>query len=300
MIEGRIVKGIGGFYYVRTEQGLIECKPRGIFRKQDITPLVGDIVKISIIEGSQLQGFIHQILPRKTLLRRPAVANVEQCVAVISVDQPEPDLLFLDRLLVVSEANGLENVICFNKIDLDAEEKYQHLAEEYRRIGYTVVCTSALTGEGIGCLKNLLKDRISVFSGLSGVGKSSLLNSIQPSLRLRTGQISQKLRRGRHTTRHAELLELEIGGMVVDTPGFSLLKLSALEESGLEIDNLSRYFPEFDPFTGKCRFNGCRHIKEPDCMVKKAVEQGEIAKWRYENYITLMAELEEGRRRKYD
>lgn len=300
MIEGRIVKGIGGFYYVKTNRGLIESKPRGIFRKKQIKPMVGDKVMLSLYDGDHIQGVIEEILPRLTVLLRPTVTNVEQCIVVVSVDQPKPDLLFVDRLLVQGEANNLENVICFNKIDLDDTGGYIDFVKWYKKIGYTVVCTSVKTGDGIDALINTLKNKISVLSGLSGVGKSSLINSVQPDLKLKTGKISSKLKRGRHTTRHVELMELNVGGMVVDTPGFSSLKLNSLDGYGLDVDNLCYYFLEFQSLTDRCRFYGCRHMTEPDCAIKKAAEKGEIAGWRYQNYISLMEELQEGRRKRYD
>jgi len=300
MVEGRIIKGIGGFYYVSTDRGLIECKPRGIFRKEDIIPLVGDKVRISFHNDSQLQGVIEEILPRETMLLRPAVANVEQCVVVVSIEHPKPDLLFLDRLLVLTEISNLEMLICFNKIDLAQDLEYKEYVKLYGKIGYPVVCTSVKTGEGIDGLRNALQGRISVFSGLSGVGKSSLLNSVQPHFKLKTGQISNKLKRGRHTTRHVELMKLMVGGMVVDTPGFSSIKLGLLDEHILNEYNLCNYFPEFQFFMGSCRFSGCRHINEPDCSVKKAVENGDIAEWRYRNFIKLTEELKKSRRKRYD
>jgi ribosome biogenesis GTPase len=300
MQEGRIVKGIGGFYYVRTGSELVECKPRGIFRKDKITPLVGDRVRISLLEGSELQGVIEEILPRDTVLLRPMVANVEQCVVVLSVDNPKPDLLLLDRLLVMVELSGLKASVCVNKTDLSGDGGYEDIAKVYRDIGYRVIYTSTITGQGIDELRDVLKDRISVFAGLSGVGKSSLLNRVQPHLKLKTGEISNKLKRGKHTTRHAELLELTFGGMVVDTPGFSSLKLSSVDYDKVLNLDLSYCFPEFHPYLNSCRFTGCRHLKEPGCSVKAAVEEGRIADWRYKNYTILLEEIEESRRKRYD
>ncbi|MBA1333794.1 MAG: Ribosome small subunit biogenesis RbfA-release protein RsgA [Firmicutes bacterium] len=300
MLQGRVVKGIGGFYYVRTELGLIECKPRGIFRKEKISPLVGDRVKISLIKSTGEQGVIEEILPRENVLIRPSVANVDHCVIVMSLDNPKPDLLLLDRLLVMAGVSNLNSIICINKMDLESSGCSTEFAETYVSAGYRVVRTSTKTGQGLDDLKDALKDRTSVFAGLSGVGKSSLLNSIQPQLQLRTGEISDRLKRGRHTTRHAELLELSFGGMVVDTPGFSSLKLSALKYEDIVNMDLAAYFPEFKVYSGRCRFAGCRHLKEPGCSVKSAVEKGRIASWRYENYTEIMGEIEESRRRRYD
>jgi ribosome biogenesis GTPase len=247
MYQGRIMKGIGGFYYVSTEIGLVECKPRGIFRKDSLTPLVGDKVMVSLVEGDTLQGVIQEILPRENMLIRPNVANVQQCVIVVAIDRPEPDLLLLDRLLVLAEVNGLDKVICFNKTDLHKRKRHDQIIEIYRRAGYPVICTSTKTGEGMDRMKDVLKGKVSVFAGMSGVGKSSLMNSIEPRLGLKTGEISAKLRRGRHTTRHAELLELSSGGMVVDTPGFSSLSLGAVKElEDMDESALGSFYPEFD------------------------------------------------------
>ncbi|MFA6670963.1 MAG: ribosome small subunit-dependent GTPase A [Bacillota bacterium] len=301
MYEGRIMKGIGGFYYVNTDIGLIECKPRGIFRKDRQTPLVGDKVLVSLIEGSPGQGIIREILPRKNMLLRPSVANVQQCVVVVATQRPQPDLLLLDRLLVLAQINEMDKIICINKMDLDSEGKNQNVIDAYRQVGYVVLCTSTKTGQGITKLKEILKDRVSVFAGMSGVGKSSIMNSMQPGLGLKTGGTSQKLKRGRHTTRHVELLELDFGGMVVDTPGFSSLSLGTVKElKDMEESEFTRFYPEFGNSPGECRFAGCRHISEPDCSVKMAVERGGIAGFRYRNYIKLLEELRQSRRKKYD
>lgn len=301
MIEGRIVKGIGGFYYVNTNIGSIECTPRGVFRKTGQTPLVGDMVLISIIDSSDMEGVIEEILPRENVLLRPNVANVQQCVVIVAAKRPKPDLLLLDRLLILADAQGMARVVCFNKTDLDREGENENIISRYRQAGYKVLSTSVKTGQGIDKLGEMLKDRISVFAGVSGVGKSSILNSLQPGLDLKVGEISPKLKRGRHTTRHAELLELSFGGMVVDTPGFSSLNLSGLQDlTGLEDSQFSRFYPEFDDVSRGCKFIGCKHINEPNCAVKRAVEKGEIAVFRYENYRKLLEELQRNRRKKYD
>jgi ribosome biogenesis GTPase len=300
MLEGRIVKGVGGFYYVKNDLGLTECRPRGVFRIQGIVPMVGDIVRYSQVKGDKLQGIIEEILPRKTVLFKPMVANVQQCIVVMSVDRPKPDLLFTDRLIVLASISGLETVICINKTDLDTDNSYKDIAKVYMSAGYPVVCTSTRSRQGISNLIGLIKDRISVFSGPSGVGKSSLLNSIQPDLKLKTGDISEKLKRGKHTTRHAELLELAFGGMVVDTPGFSSIKLSSVTIQRAEDINMQSCFPEFEGYREQCKFIGCRHNKEPECGVKEAVIRGDITGWRYQNYLSLMAELEDNRRSRYD
>lgn len=301
MQQGRIIKGIGGFYYVSTDLGLIECKPRGIFRKNGLIPLVGDKVTFSLIRGSDKQGVIEKILPRESLLLRPSVANVNQCVIVSSINRPKPDLLLLDRLLVLVQVNGLGAIVCFNKMDLDINGEYDQAMDVYSRAGYQVLRTSTKTGVGIEDLREKLRDKISVFAGMSGVGKSSLMNKLQPQLLLKIGKVSDRLRRGRHTTRHTQLIELESGGMVVDTPGFSSLSLGAVKElSDMDESALGHFYPEFREHLGKCRFTGCRHLKEPGCSVKYAVEKGDVASIRYNNYVRLMEELMESRRRRYD
>lgn len=301
MIEGRIIKGIGGFYYVNTPAGLIECKPRGLFRKDSQSPLVGDMVLISLIEGSASQGVIREILPRDNRLSRPNVANVQQCVVVIAIKKPKPDLLLADRLLILAEINKMKKIICFNKMDLRWNDEIRNIIEVYQGAGYNVLCTSTKTGQGIEELKEVLRDKLSVFAGMSGVGKSSIINKLQPGLDLKVGEISSRLKRGRHITRHAELLDLDFGGMVVDTPGFSSLSLStqkALED--VEERDFGNFYKEFIKFIGKCKFVGCKHINEPDCAVKNAVEKEEIALFRYNNYLTLLEELRRSRRKKYD
>jgi ribosome biogenesis GTPase len=295
MIEGKIIKGIAGFYYVKTDQDVYECKARGKFRNENISPLIGDQVLITIEEQVSSNGFqvgnIEEILLRKNQLIRPTVSNVDQAVIVFASSNPAPNLDLLDRFLILVEEQHLDVCICINKIDIDEEKQYQKIEKVYSAIGYTVIATSAISGQGIDRLRECLQNKTTVFAGPSGVGKSTLLNAVQPSLKLKTGQISKKVKRGKHTTRHAELLGLDTGGFVVDTPGFSSLMLNHISK-----DQLQYYFPEFEPYIQSCKFTGCSHIHEPNCVVKEKVEEEVINKNRYERYIKLYEQLEDKRR----
>ncbi|NTV90752.1 MAG: ribosome small subunit-dependent GTPase A, partial [Clostridiales bacterium] len=275
MPSGIILKGIGGFYYVLAEGAIHECKARGIFRKDGITPLPGDRVTISINAG-KTTGNIDEILPRDIILVRPAVTNVNQVVVTISARSPVPDLLLLDKLLLTAAKEKLTAVVCINKIDLDENSEFTAIADSYRNAGYTVITTSSRTGEGQEELRETLKGKITVFSGQSGVGKSTLINNIMESCVMKTGMISDRSDRGKHTTRHAELIPLEGGGFLADTPGFSSFELAAMEPSILKT-----LYPEFARYEEDCRFSGCAHVNEPDCAVKAAVESGDISRDRY-------------------
>ncbi len=290
MIKGIIIKGIGGFYYVKVEDSVYECKARGRFRKEKITPLVGDHVYISLDDGSR-QGVIEGFMDRKTELIRPPVANVDQAVIVFAIQQPNPNLSLLDRFLVLAENEDLNVVICLNKMDLEDQRELQRIRDIYEKTGYRVIATSTKTGTGVEDLRGQLKDQITVFAGPSGVGKSSLLNSLQPNLALQTGEISQKIERGKHTTRHVELLSLEFGGWVLDTPGFSSLQVDSIKK-----EELKYLFKEFNEYSDSCKFQPCNHINEPDCAVKKALEEGHVYSGRYESYRQLLVEIEQARR----
>ncbi|MDY5212126.1 ribosome small subunit-dependent GTPase A [Intestinibacter sp.] len=292
MIEGRIIKGIGGFYYVDTDSGLYECRARGIFRKNKITPLVGDFVKISIVDEENKKGVVEEIAERETELVRPPIANVNKALIVFAVKNPTPHLSLLDRFIVLAERENLEIVIILTKIDLDDDNTFEKIKNIYEPCGYRVIGVSNLEKKNIDKVKEELKDNTVVFAGPSGVGKSSLLNEIDKNFQLKTGDVSDKIKRGKHTTRHAELFELEFGGMVADTPGFSSLTLDDIED----ID-LKDYFIEFDNYDD-CKFGSrCIHQNEPNCAVKEAVENGEIPKERYESYIQLLNEIRQGKRR---
>ncbi len=290
MQKGVILKGIGGFYYVDTETGVYECRARGIFRKEGIRPTVGDDVEISILDETHKKGSLDVILPRRNELIRPRVANVDQAVIVFAVKSPNlnPDLL--DRFLILAEEQKLDIVLVLNKTDKDKSCRYAETAELYRKIGYTVICTSTENGEGIDQLREALTDKISVFAGPSGVGKSSLINKTFPGLSLNTGEVSEKIQRGKHTTRHAELIQITEKSYIVDSPGFTSLYLTHIPA-----ENLQYYFREFQPYVHACYYNGCQHINEPDCAVKAHLGM-EIDSRRYERYLTLYEELENERR----
>ena len=294
MINGKIIKGIGGFYYVDTEKGLYECRARGIFRKNKITPLVGDRVSISVVDEENKKGVVEEIEKRDTELVRPPIANVDKALIVFAIKNPAPNLSLLDRFIVLAEKENLEIVIVFTKVDLDADgELLEELKSIYEVSGYKVIPVSNKLKLNIDKIKEELKGSVVVFAGPSGVGKSSLLNEIDGNFQLQTGEVSDKIKRGKHTTRHAELLKLECGGMVADTPGFSSLTLDDIDES-----ELKEYFIEFDKHDD-CRFGSrCIHENEPSCAVKEAVENGEISKKRYESYIQLLNEIRSGKRRK--
>lgn len=292
MDYGIIFKGIGGFYYVKFNDAIYECKARGKFKNQKVTPLVGDYVHISIQDEEKKLGMIEEILERKTELLRPTVANVNQAIIVFSIKNPLPNIILLDKMLVLAEQSALNIVICFNKADLDVDFDYEKYEAIYSRIGYPVLKTCAIEGEGIDELSYYLKDKITVFSGPSGVGKSSLLNAVHEGFTLQTGEISEKIKRGKHTTRHSELLELKNGGIVVDTPGFTSLSMHEIEA-----EDLKEYFPEFRMMDDQCKFDNCMHINEPDCIVKAAVVDNRISKDRYEAYLYILKEISEHRRK---
>ena len=287
--QGRIMKGIGGFYYVDTADGVLECRARGIFRKEKITPLVGDVVEITVDESTGT-GAVDSILPRKNELLRPPVANVTQMAVVTATANPRPNLYLLDKLIAAAEYAKLEPLICWNKTDLEADRE---LAEIYREAGFWTLCLSAETGENIPVLKAKLKDQVTVFAGNSGVGKSSLLNRIFEREAFATGVVSQRVERGKHTTRHCELVALPGGGYVIDTPGFGSLDLALLN-----IEDCAALFREFPPYIAQCRFRDCSHTVEKGCGVRKALEKGEIAPSRHESYCRLVQEIKNVRRRK--
>lgn len=292
MLNGTIIKGIGGFYYVDTDNGLYECRARGIFRKEKITPLVGDRVSISVVDEDTKKGVVEEIDKRETELIRPPIANVNKALIVFAIKNPKPNLSLLDRFIVLAEKENLEIVIVFTKIDIDDENYLDEIKGIYELSGYKVIPVSNKANINIDKIKDELKNSVVVFAGPSGVGKSSLLNEIDSNFKLQTGEVSDKIKRGKHTTRHAELLKLECGGMVADTPGFSSLTLDDISEN-----ELKHYFIEFDEYND-CRFGSrCIHQNEPGCAVKEAVENGEISKKRYDSYIQLLNEIRQGKRR---
>lgn len=286
------MKGIAGFYYIHAENGdIYECKAKGIFRKDNQKPLVGDQVEIAILDEKEKKGNLVRILPRKNALIRPAVANVDQAFVIFAMEDPKPNFLLLDRFLIMMEQAGIPAIICFNKKDLACEEELTSLYQIYTKCGYKVILASAKCEEGMNEIKELLRGKTTVVAGPSGVGKSSLTNLMQEDVQMETGEISKKLKRGRHTTRHSQVISVGENTYLMDTPGFSSLYLTDMEEQ-----ELKDYFPEFGKYEGNCRFLGCRHISEPSCAVKEAVENQEISKLRYEDYLSLHEELKEKRR----
>ncbi len=283
--SGRIMKALSGFYYVQTSDRLVECKARGRFRKEGITPLVGDWVDISL---EQEKGMIEQIQPRRNSFVRPAVANLDLLVLLVSEAIPVTEPFLIDRITAIAGDQNVPVVICINKSDLEAGETLSHI---YRSAGYDVVCTSAATGEGIDALRELIRGKVTAFSGNSGVGKSSVLNCLNGSLSLKTGEISEKLGRGRHTTRHIELFALDETTLVADTPGFSSFDTEQMEI--ILKENLQYAFPDFAPYLGQCQFHDCAHLKEPGCRITQAVAAGEIQTSRYDSYVKLYEKAKE-------
>lgn len=291
-MQGKIVKGIAGFYYVHVVgSGVYECKAKGIFRKEKIKPLVGDNVRIEILEEEEKTGNIVDILPRSNELIRPAVANIDQALVVFSVLKPAPHFNLLDRFLVMMESKGLPVVLCFNKTDIADEPQVDMLRAVYEGCGYPLIFVSARDGQDIGRVKHLLKGKTTAVAGPSGVGKSTLINALNPEAQMETGAISQKIERGRHTTRHSELFPVDEDSYIMDTPGFSSLYVNDFEK-----EELKYYFPEFAEYEGACRFHGCDHVHEPGCLVKQAVEEGKIHHIRYEDYTEMYEELKSRRR----
>ena len=290
--KGTILKGIGGFYYVETEKGIIECRARGRFRKEKISPLVGDKIVVDLQENSN-QGYIMEILPRKNQMERPAISNIDQVIITFAATKPDINLQMLQKFIVYAEHLNIQSVLVINKIDLDPEKKYLDILKVFMDAGYPVVEVSAKDEIGIVEICEILKDKISVFAGPSGAGKSTILNRIKPGLQLKTGELSKKIDRGVHTTRHAELIDLNSGGRVADTPGFTSLDLNELH-----VEEIKDCFPEFLKLSPDCRFNGCNHLKEPDCAIKKAVESGSLEKFRYDFYVYIQEEKKNFRRYK--
>ena len=291
-MQGKIIKGIAGFYYVHVvESGLYECKAKGVFRKEKIKPLVGDMVEMDVLDEAEKKGNIVDILPRKNELIRPAVANIDQALVVFAVTKPKPHFNLLDRFLIMMESKEIPVVLCFNKKDIATEPEIQKLKDIYESCGYQMIFTSAIQEENVSQLKELLKGKTTAIAGPSGVGKSSLINILQPDAKMETGSISEKIERGKHTTRHSELIWIEDDTYIMDTPGFSSLYTNDFEKEELKF-----YFTEFSPFEGQCRFQGCDHVHEPGCAVKDALEEGKIHPVRYENYLEMYQELKEKRR----
>lgn len=295
-MKGKIIKGIGGFYYIdvadaQQEGKIYECRAKGIFRKEKIKPLVGDNVEIEVLSEEERTGNLTDILPRKNELIRPAVANVDQALVIFASMKPAPNFNLLDRFLLMMQRQEIPTIICFNKKDLVSEEELDNLKRIYENSGCRLLFTSALEGENLELLKELLHGKTTTVAGPSGVGKSSLINALGGDRLMETGAVSEKIDRGKHTTRHSQLIPLGEDTYIMDTPGFSSLYVEDMEK-----EELKDYVPEFYPYEGTCRFLPCTHTHEPGCRVKEALEEGTISDVRYENYLMMYEELKNKRR----
>ena len=286
-MQGKIIKGIAGFYYVYVaDAGIYECKAKGAFRNQKIKPLVGDDVEIQIIDEENKKGNVEEILPRKMDLIRPAVANVDMALVIFAAAKPEPNLNLLDRFLCMMEYQHVPVTIVFNKCDLIDEDEKKRLADIYEAAGYPVLFTSVKQGIGVEAVKEVLHGKTTTVAGPSGVGKSSTINALQSHVVVETGEISEKIERGKNTTRHSEIIPISSDTFIVDTPGFS-----SMDAPGLEKEDLWRCFPEFVEHEPYCKFQGCSHINEPNCGVKEALTEGKISQVRYDNYVLIYEEM---------
>jgi ribosome biogenesis GTPase len=291
-MKGKIVKGISGFYYVHVaETGIYECKAKGIFRNQKIKPLVGDDVEIVVLDEEKKIGNVEKILPRTRELIRPAVANIDMALVIFAAAKPDPNFNLLDRFLCMMEYQKVPVTICFNKCDLVTEEQREVLRKIYKLAGYELLFTSAKTQENVEKLKSVLQGKMTAVAGPSGVGKSSLINDLQDAVQMQTGGISDKIERGKHTTRHSQIIPIAENTYIMDTPGFSSMDLP-----GFSKEDLWTCYPEFVRFEPECRFIGCSHIGEPDCGVKTALAEGKISQVRYDNYVQLYQEMKNMRK----
>lgn len=292
-MQGKIIRGIAGFYYVHVpETGILECKAKGIFRKNKLKPLVGDLVEAGILDEENKKGNIDKVLERKNELIRPAVANIDQALVIFAVKKPEPNLNLLDRFLIMMQQKDIPCILVFNKRDLASEGEKRELETIYQNSGCEVRFVSAKQDQDIDEIKKILKGKTSAVAGPSGVGKSSLINRLQNDISMETGSISEKIERGKHTTRHTELIPIGEDTFIMDTPGFSSLAVFDMEKEELE-----QFYPEFDNYRDHCRFQGCSHTHEPGCRVKEALEEKMISRERYENYRLIYEELKN--RKKY-
>lgn len=288
MLRGIVIKAYNSFYYVQTNEKVTMCTLRGRFKKERFSLIVGDEVEYALDAG---KGVIERILPRHSVLKKPPVANVDQVVLTFAAVSPDINLQLIDRFLVLAEMSRLVTIICINKVDLADTDELSKISNLYQKIGYPIFLLSAKTELGIVDLKNILYNKISVFAGPSGVGKSTILNAIEPGLSLVTGEISEKIKRGKHTTRFAQLLPISGGGLLVDTPGFSFTEFNEIEKA-----ELTYYFREMERIAPQCKFNTCLHDKEPQCAVKQAVASGNISESRYQSYLEILGEIIKNRR----
>lgn len=291
-MQGKIIRGIAGFYYVHNGSHVYECKAKGIFRKDGIKPLVGDNVELEVLDEEKLTGNIIKILPRVSEIIRPAVANVDQAMIIFAIQKPDPNFNLLDRFIIYMEQKKLPCIICFNKQDIASEEEKAAIAAAYEGSGCKVLFTSALEEDGLDEIRKLLKGKTTTVAGPSGVGKSSLINKLQTGTYMETGEISVKIERGKHTTRHSEMIAIDEDTYILDTPGFSSLQLFDVSR-----ETLKDYYTEFDDYSSECRFLDCIHQNEPDCGIKNALREGRISQIRYDNYLLLLEEL--ANRRQY-
>ena len=285
--KGKIIKGIGGFYYVETDQGLVECKARGKFRKDDITPIVGDNVEVNIDDDGK--GYVLSILKRTNSFIRPPIANIDKLLIVSSVVTPSPDPLFIDKMLVIAESASVKAALCFNKSDLNNDT--QSIIQTYRNAGYDVFVTSTKNDTGLDDVKQYMTGSVMAVCGFSGVGKSSILNKLTNTTGFAVGEISEKLSRGKHTTRHVELIKVSANTYLADTPGFSSLSLS----DSIDCQSLINYFPDLASHTSKCKFSDCSHTNQKHCGVYDALVSGKISGFRYENYKLLYNTLKDNK-----
>ena len=290
-MQGKIIRGIGGFYYINAGNSIYECKAKGSFRKDGIRPLVGDDCIIDILDEKNRLANITSILPRHSEIIRPAVANVDQAMIIFAISRPEPNFNLLDRFIIQISQKDLPCIIVINKMDLADDDQRREIEEAYVACGCKVVFTSVSNREGVEEIRKLIQGKTTTVAGPSGVGKSSMINLLQSAVKMQTGVLSDKIDRGKHTTRHSELIPIDEDTYILDTPGFSSLNLF-----DVSTDTLKDYYYEFEDYAAECRFLDCKHISEPDCGVKKAVESGEVSRLRYENYLTLYRECKEKRK----
>lgn len=290
-MKGLIIKGIGGFYYVKTDNGIIEAKGRGIFKKDGITLRTGDVVDIELMAEDDSKGVINKIYPRKNCFIRPPIANVDLLVIVFAAKNPRPNFPVIDKFLINAQINKIEPVICINKKDLVSDDEFREISDIYNSV-YNVIGVSTKTGEGMDELLSVIKGQKTALAGPSGAGKSSIINYLHPEANMETGEVSKKTMRGKHTTRHVEIFELKGESMLFDTPGFTSFELPDMDEGSIK-----EYYPEFREFDSLCKYDNCNHISEPDCKVVKAVSEGRINKLRYEAYVSNYNEMK--KRKKY-